>query len=280
MTRPLALALSLALLPLACFEASDDFAEEAGEATGTESLDTNDESLDTNDESPTSTSDPTSTSTSNGESPDTNGEASEPLCGNEVIEEGEACDGPNVGAANCLMSASRQQGEVTCTPQCTLDVGACYTCGDLDVDGPETCDGDVLGGYGCEDLGYQSGTLACSGDCLSFDVSGCVAAPSCGNGVIDRGEQCDAGDLAGQTCEGLGYTSGTLACNAGCGFDVSGCTTCGNEVLEAGEECDTYDFGNNSCFGQGFDGGELFCSGSCTIQTWGCCNWPECGQLP
>lgn len=47
----------------------------------------------------------------------------------------------------------------------------------------------------------------------------------CGNGVARGGEQCDGGDLAGQTCESQGFTGGTLSCSADCGLDTSGCTT-------------------------------------------------------
>jgi hypothetical protein len=53
----------------------------------------------------------------------------------------------------------------------------------------------------------------------------CGPAAVCGNGIVESGEQCDGADLGGQTCEGLGYTlGGTLTCNAGCGFNVSGCS--------------------------------------------------------
>jgi hypothetical protein len=48
--------------------------------------------------------------------------------------------------------------------------------------------------------------------------------PHCGDGVINvEGESCDATDLAGETCEGLGFGVGTLACDDGCGYETSGC---------------------------------------------------------
>lgn len=47
---------------------------------------------------------------------------------------------------------------------------------------------------------------------------------SCGNGVVDLGEQCDGANLAGETCQRLGFTAGgTLACDAYCGFATGGC---------------------------------------------------------
>lgn len=48
--------------------------------------------------------------------------------------------------------------------------------------------------------------------------------PTCGNGVIDEGEQCDGDNLGGFTCEALGYSVGTLACDPfTCTFDASMC---------------------------------------------------------
>ncbi|HEX9942187.1 MAG TPA: DNRLRE domain-containing protein [Thermoanaerobaculia bacterium] len=46
----------------------------------------------------------------------------------------------------------------------------------------------------------------------------------CGNGVKESGEACDGADLGGQTCQSQGFSSGTLACNANCTFNTSGCT--------------------------------------------------------
>jgi hypothetical protein len=49
----------------------------------------------------------------------------------------------------------------------------------------------------------------------------------CGNGVVEYGEQCDTANLNGQTCVGLGYTSGTLTCNSNCLFNTSNCASGG-----------------------------------------------------
>lgn len=50
-----------------------------------------------------------------------------------------------------------------------------------------------------------------------------AASLACGNGVIDAGEQCDQGDLNGQTCITQGFGAGTLACGSGCLLDTIGC---------------------------------------------------------
>jgi hypothetical protein len=45
----------------------------------------------------------------------------------------------------------------------------------------------------------------------------------CGNNIINGSEQCDGPDLGGQTCDGLGFSGGTLGCTGSCTFDTSGC---------------------------------------------------------
>ena len=88
----------------------------------------------------------------------------------------------------------------------------------------------------------------------------------CGDGIAEGTEDCDGADLVGQTCFGLGYTTGTLACNANCTFDVSACTTCGNNEIEPGELCDADQVGSATCadLGQGFNDGFVTCNNTCT----------------
>jgi hypothetical protein len=49
----------------------------------------------------------------------------------------------------------------------------------------------------------------------------------CGNNLKEWNEQCDGTDLASATCVGLGYASGDVTCNAGCGFNTSACVSGG-----------------------------------------------------
>ncbi len=86
--------------------------------------------------------------------------------------------------------------------------------------------------------------------------------PGCGDGILQEGEVCDGAELAGASCETLGYGGGTLACAADCGaLDASGCvSTCGNGVLETGETCDD----DNTAAGDG-------CAADCTVEAgWNC----------
>ncbi len=96
-------------------------------------------------------------------------------------------------------------------------------CGNGIVEGDETCDGNDLRGFTCQDFVYTGGELKCSADCR-FDYSDCFYAV-CGNGVAEHGEICDDTDLRGETCVSQGYDNGgDLACLEDCsGFDTSGC---------------------------------------------------------
>ena len=53
----------------------------------------------------------------------------------------------------------------------------------------------------------------------------CAPVPAtCGNGVIEAGEQCDGADLAGEDCVSRGFFGGgVLRCNGDCTFDVREC---------------------------------------------------------
>lgn len=68
----------------------------------------------------------------------------------------------------------------------------------------------------CRDL---SGNIdyTCSG-------AGGGSGSLCGDGALAGGEQCD-GSLFNVTCSSLGYSGGTLSCNADCTANTSGCTS-------------------------------------------------------
>jgi len=75
-------------------------------------------------------------------------------------------------------------------------------------------------------------------------MTGCPNDPSstCGDGVIEGGEDCDLTELGGATCaDVVPGTAGTLVCSTQCTFITTGCTivgSCGNGIPEFGETCD------------------------------------------
>ncbi len=148
------------------------------------------------------------------------------VCGDGLIQGGEACDGVNLGARTCA-SLGFAGGTLACTDQCELDTAGCQAaavCGDGTMGAGEDCDGADLGAQTCLGLGYYGGALACTPGC-TLDLAGCAAAGRCGDGTIQSsaGEDCDGASLGGQTCESRGYVGGTLACSASCAFNENGC---------------------------------------------------------
>jgi hypothetical protein len=117
------------------------------------------------------------------------------LCGNGIIEGTEQCEFPNLSEENPRLDL---QGET------------------------------------CLSLGFAGGTLGCSLSAAfepvpvipscQFDTSACTTSASCGNGVLEEGEECEANDHGGATCVSLGFDSGFLTCDD-CAFDTSECST-------------------------------------------------------
>ena len=166
-------------------------------------------------------------------------------------------------------------------------------CGNRVIDPGEICDGNNVGIFTCEQLGFGPGILLCEASCTALDTARCSASATCGDNAIDGSDVCDGTDLGRATCETQGYGAGTLTCQSNCaGFDVSGCgpaVTCGNNKLDTGEACDGALLNGRTCGDYDFEGGQLACNDSCTdFDTSGCtggncepqCGGRECGPDP
>jgi lysophospholipase L1-like esterase len=114
----------------------------------------------------------------------------------------------------------------TDTPTATPTAGSCVADG---------------GGAPC-----TSSTNCCSGvgNCTGGKPSDrvCAAPPAeCGNGVVESGEDCEAGVPLADTCVSLGFSGGTLACGGTCQYDTSACTGGGcaqqNEICSVNADC-------------------------------------------
>ncbi len=189
-------------------------------------------------------------------------------CGNGLREPTEACDGTDLAGQSCT-SLGLGTGELRCSAECTLDPSGCVPlpahCGNGALDPDEICDGDQSRVPDCQHQGFDGGALGCTADC-QLDLSGChvcgngtreateicddqnnvggdgcsadcLSLETCGNAIVDTaaGEDCEDGDLQGQSCASLGFASGTLDCTQSCRFDTSGCQSCGNGRCETGE---------------------------------------------
>ncbi len=209
---------------------------------------------------------------------DTSGCQREPegICGNGRIEPGEECDGAAVSEADCEAVDPSLEGPLVCSSDCTYDLSRCAGCGNAVLDDDENCEPGILGAFTCATLDFGPGTLRCNVRC-DFDTSGCGPALTvCGDGNREGSEQCDGGDLDGESCSSLGFGSGPgLGCSTGCRFQTGGCplaAECGNDLIEAAEVCDGSDLDGQDCNDFGFGpGGSLACSGDCSAYDMSSC---------
>jgi hypothetical protein len=144
------------------------------------------------------------------------------LCGNDVIDDGEVCDGTDLGGADCV-SAGFDGGTLECWSSCdSLNTSACTMadCGNGIVEAGELCDGADLGGADCVAQGFDGGTLGCSPSCQLYNLSACTA---CGDNDQDPGEACDTNDFGDETCTTQGFQAGTLDCADDCTIVTTGC---------------------------------------------------------
>ncbi|HWB76402.1 MAG TPA: hypothetical protein VG755_15640, partial [Nannocystaceae bacterium] len=201
--------------------------------------DTTADTTDTDVSTTTLTTSDTDESTSSTDAESSSSSDGGPVCGDDVADRGEECDGTDLGGADCA-SQGFDGGTLTCAADCTLDTSACTNnCGNGAVDMGEDCDGVDLDGEDCLGLGYDGGVLACANDC-SFDITGCTMA-TCGDDTVQGAEVCDGTDLAGEDCVSQGFTGGTLGCAGNClAFDTSAC-------LSAPTCCTAQGMGVNGC---------------------------------
>ncbi|MDP1828495.1 MAG: VCBS repeat-containing protein [Archangium sp.] len=90
--------------------------------------------------------------------------------------------------------------------------------------------------------------------------------PTCGDGLIQEGEDCDASDPGTATCQSLGFDTGRLVCSSTCRYDTTLCVRrCGNGVLDLGEACDGA-LGVVPCTTWGFNA----CTSTCAVDTRRC----------
>lgn len=135
------------------------------------------------------------------------------VCGNNLVETGETCDGTNLVGATC-QTQGYDQGTLGCLSNCLgYDTSLCSNitgpvCGNNLVEAGEVCDGVDLNGATCQSQGFLSGSLSCQSNCLGYDVNSCTNNTGCGNGVLSMssGEKCDdantvGGDGCSATCQ-------------------------------------------------------------------------------
>jgi hypothetical protein len=100
-----------------------------------------------------------------------------PVCGDNVAQAPEVCDGTDLNGQTCVSQGFSGGGTLACNGTCNgFDTSGCIggpVCGNGVIETGEQCDGGSLGGATCTSLGFSGGTLACSGSC-TYDTSGCT----------------------------------------------------------------------------------------------------------
>jgi cysteine-rich repeat protein len=179
-------------------------------------------------------------------------------CGNGYVESAEVCDDGNNDSGD----------------GCSADCKSNETCGNAIRDVGEGCD--------CGDGSQASLPADCSGPNSNQMGSDCRAncqLPGCGDGVITPPEECEGSQLAGGTCELLGFYGGTVSCSPYCRYDTAACTgKCGDSVRNGSEQCDGADLGAaTTCQDVGFyNSAAIACSPACTYDTSACSG--NCGD--
>jgi len=154
-------------------------------------------------------------------------------------------DSINITPANISISKKSYVGN-SCTGSATsqtitVSAGkitvAAPSCGDSMVNGTDQCEGANLNSKNCGNAPGSPGplgTLSCKADC-SFDISACVAAASCGDGIVNGTDQCD--DIVGTPVSGDGCSSGCQReANWSCSGTPSVCQ-CSVGYSQVGQAC-------------------------------------------
>ncbi|MDY0004206.1 MAG: hypothetical protein RBU30_23100 [Polyangia bacterium] len=140
------------------------------------------------------------------------------VCGNGILEPGEACDGSDLGGESCGTQGFGS-GQLSCGLACALDTSACHSqvvCGDGWIGAEEECDdGGNSNGDGCSALCRIEAGWSCAGEPS-------VCASGCGNGVCYAPE----GENSGSCPEDCGWSQLAAGQAHTCGVKGDGSVWC------------------------------------------------------
>ena len=210
-------------------------------------------------------------------------------CGNKVLEIGEDCDDGNTASGDGCSGIDSSQ---PCTNEGS-DLSYNSVCGNGILEIGEDCDdGNTASGDGCSGTDASQNCLwegnsgyVCRGTLVECDPENsaacfglpadCIQLQICGNGILERTEDCDDGNTAsGDGCSQNCLLTGT----------VTNQSVCGDGVVGIGEQCDLGDRSYRHCSGNystRCDG--YYCSGgirnnlTCSAGSSSVCSSGNCG---
>lgn len=130
-----------------------------------------------------------------------------PVCGDDIVNGDEVCDGNDLGGATCESQGDFVGGDLACGEDCLdYDTSECAepVCGDGIRSGMEACDGMDFGTDTCATIGmmtgegFGAGDLACT-DACELDTSGCIVCGATGTPCTTDADCCP-----GISCFALG----------------------------------------------------------------------------
>ena len=151
------------------------------------------------------------------------------ICGNEIIEAGEVCDG-NIELCTDIDATLYESGKARCNDDCKgFDVLTCVElpqeCGNNIVETIEVCDGDVKQ---CSEIDskYVDGDANCNSTCDGWDTTNCLESTAeCGDGKVEGNEKCDDSIDNCIDIDPAKYSGGKAYCLDDCtGWETETCT--------------------------------------------------------
>ncbi len=176
-------------------------------------------------------------------------------CGDNIISNGELCDGNSVNCSTRPHSPAYYNTENTACMNTTVpgncaafNESTCRWCGDGLITNGETCDNNSVNCNTVDPKYYNTENAAClnvstPGNCTGFNVTNCKY---CGDSIISNGELCDGNSVNCSTrphspayynTENATCMNATVPGNCAT-FNESACRYCGDGLITNGETCD------------------------------------------
>ena len=102
---------------------------------------------------------------------------------------------------------------------------------------------------------------------FNVSLASTISPPTCGNAILETGEECDEGTSNGNLCS-PSYGSSCDYCSSSCTLETVQGGYCGDNIINGNEQCDG-PIANDQCTSLGYDYGTFSCS-SCSYDTSQC----------